>query len=57
VEGEVNAKAPGTESDHPPVSVEAASACPYVMALALGQELTVEMALLTVTLTDPMTAL
>jgi hypothetical protein len=53
----VNAKLPGTEAD-PPESVEAESACPYVMALALGQVLTVEIALfMTVTLTDPVTLL
>jgi hypothetical protein len=40
VEGEVNTKAPGAEAD-PPVSVEAASVCPYVMPLAVGQVLTV----------------
>jgi hypothetical protein len=56
VEGEVNVKVPGTEAD-PPVSVEAESACPYAMALAVGQVLTVGVALLTVTLTIPVTLL
>jgi hypothetical protein len=54
VEGEVNVKVPGAETV-PPLSVEEESACPYVMVLALGQVLTVGMALLTVTLTDPVT--
>ena len=40
VAGDAKAKPPGTEAE-PPLSVEAASACPAVMPLAVGQAVTV----------------
>jgi hypothetical protein len=56
VVGVVNAKLPATEPV-PPLSVEEASVCPYVIALAVGhaEGETVGVALFTVTLTVPVT--
>jgi hypothetical protein len=48
--GVVNAKAPDA-STVPPVSVELANVCKYVMALAVGATLMAGVALFTVTLT------
>jgi hypothetical protein len=56
VVGVVNAKLPGTDPV-PPLSVDAASVCPYVIALAVGHAdaETVGVALFTVTFTEPVT--
>jgi len=48
----VKAKVPATEPV-PPESVELASVCPKVMALAVGHAETVGVALLTVTFAEP----
>ena len=48
VVGAVHEKLPPTDP-LPPVSVEEASVCPYVIALAVGHVLTVGVALFTVT--------
>jgi hypothetical protein len=53
---DVQAKLPATEAD-PPLKLEDARVCPYVIGLAVGQGLTVGVALETVTATEPMTVL
>ena len=57
VAGVVQANVPGTEAV-PPVSVDEARVWPEVMALAVGQTVTVGVVLLfTVTVTEPVTVL
>jgi hypothetical protein len=54
--GVVQEKAPGTDAT-PPLSVDDASAWPNVIALAVGHDDTVGVALFAVTLTEPATVL
>jgi hypothetical protein len=52
VAGVVHVKLPGADPN-PPLNVDEARVCPKVMALALGQVVTVGAALFTMTPTDP----
>jgi hypothetical protein len=54
--GVVQVNVPPTEAE-PPLSVDDASVCPYVIALAVGHTDTVGVALFTVTLVKPVTVL
>ena len=56
VPGVVQAKVPPTEAE-PPVNVEEAKVCPYVMVLAVGHAVTVGVALFTITLIEVLTVL
>jgi len=56
VPGVVQEKPPGTDAV-PLLSIEEASVWPYVMALAVGHAVTVGVALLTTTPTEPLTVL
>jgi hypothetical protein len=56
VAGAVHAKVPGTDAE-PPLSVDEASVWPKVMALAVGQVVTVGVALFTTTPTEPVAVL
>lgn len=56
MDGDIHAKVPGTDAD-PPLKTEEDSACPTVMALAVGHAVTVGVALFTVTGAVPVTVL
>ncbi len=51
VDGMVNAKLPGTDAE-PPLRIESARVCPYVIAPAVGHVVTAGVAWFTVILTE-----